>query len=61
MRPDRRLGIVCGVLLVLLAVGVVGVDQGRVLALAQGDAASQWSLFQDLVYDASLAAVYSCH
>ncbi len=61
MRPDRRLGIVCGVLLVLLAVGVVGVDQGRVLALAQGDAASQLSLFQDLMYDASLAAVYSCH
>ena len=57
-RPIRLLGLVA---LALLALYVVGIDQGHLLALFQGNLAFEQNWLHEAVHDARHAAGFPCH
>ena len=48
-------------MLALLGLFALGLDQGQILSLWQGDAAYQMNLLHELVHDARHAAGFPCH
>jgi len=56
---NRALALVA--LLGLLALYVVGLDQGHLLSLVQGSVAFDQNLIHELVHDARHAAGFPCH
>ncbi len=57
----RHLGLVGVALLAALLLYLVGIDQGQVLALVQGDIAFDQNLIHELVHDGRHAAGFPCH
>ena len=47
--------------LALLGLFALGLDQGQIMSLWQGDAAYQMNLLHELVHDARHAAGFPCH
>ena len=61
-RPSASLApLALAALLALWGLFVLGIDQGQMLAITQGDAAYQLNLIHELVHDARHAAGFPCH
>jgi hypothetical protein len=59
IRPEKA-GILLA-LLALLALYVLGLDQGQLLSLVQGSVAFDQNLIHEAVHDARHAAGFPCH
>ena len=57
----RHLGLMGVALLAALLLYLVGLDQGQVLALVQGDVAFDQNLIHEFVHDGRHAAGFPCH
>ena len=58
---SRHLDLVGVALLAALLLYLVGIDQGQVLALVQGDIAFDQNFIHELVHDGRHAAGFPCH
>ena len=59
IRPDR-IAILLG-LFAVFALYVVGLDQGQLLSLVQGNVAFDQNLIHETIHDARHAAGFPCH
>ena len=59
-RITRAIGLT-PLVLALLGLFAIGLDQGQILGLVQGDMASQYNLLHEFFHDARHAAGFPCH